>query len=219
MLKPSHASNFADCAIPVLEFDMYAILGLLPTFVLAMGYSSTHATAVVSVLNGYVYLSNMARKENLSSTSNSCPRCALIGSFANGPLADRFGRLNSLLIIPIAGTACVFAIWLPLRSTLPGLYIFSALFGLLNGAFTNVAPACISQISSTFEMGSRMGTCYCLMSFASLISIPLGGEVLTKVGPQKLVIMLGSLIVAAVVSCTTARWACLGYQWRWRVKI
>jgi MFS family permease len=113
----------------------------------------------------------------------------------------------------------IFAIWVPFGHSLPGIYIFSALFGVLSGAYTNVSPTCIAQISTPEEMGARLGACYSVVSFGCLISVPLSGELLLVVGPQNLIIILGALMVIPLIFCNIARWACLGYRWCWREKV
>lgn len=42
---------------------------------------------------------------------------------------------------------------------------------------------------------------------------------LEKVGKQAMVAYLGSLLVLGLGLFTMARWACLGYRWRWQAKI
>lgn len=53
----------------------------------------------------------------------------------------------------------------------------------------------------------------------TLICIPIGGEMLEKVGKQAMVAYLGSLLVLGLGLFTMARWACLSYRWRWSAKI
>jgi hypothetical protein len=65
----------------------------------------------------------------------------------------------------------------------------------------------------------RFGTFYCLVSFATLICIPIGGEMLEKVGAKMVVVWLGGVLVVAMGMFLLARWACLGYRWDWGSKI
>lgn len=89
-----------------------------------------------------------------------------IGRFFVGIIADRYGRINTLTFLIAVGATVIFAIWLPFGHSLPGLCVFSALFGLASGSFISLAPVCIGQISKVNEIGMRFGTCYSLVSFA-----------------------------------------------------
>lgn len=42
---------------------------------------------------------------------------------------------------------------------------------------------------------------------------------LEKVGKQAMVSYLGSVLILALLMFVMARWACLNYRWRWRMKI
>jgi hypothetical protein len=55
--------------------------------------------------------------------------------------------------------------------------------------------------------------------YRTLICIPIGGEMLEKVGKQAMVSYLGSVLILALLMFVMARWACLNYRWRWRMKI
>ncbi len=64
----------------------------------------------------------------------------------------------------------------------------------------------------------------CLMGFGvnycrTLISVPIGGEMLESVGGQVVVLWLGGVLAATIVLFVIARWACLDYHWNWRTKI
>lgn len=93
-------------------------------------------------------------------------RGSTIGRLVSGGVADRYGRINTQAILISVGAIAVFVIWLPLGNTLPGLYVFSVIFGLASGSFLSLAPACISQISKASEVGGRFGLTNCIVSFA-----------------------------------------------------
>lgn len=42
---------------------------------------------------------------------------------------------------------------------------------------------------------------------------------LQKVGKRAMVGYLGSVLIVALGMFIMARWACLGYRWRWQAKI
>lgn len=54
---------------------------------------------------------------------------------------------------------------------------------------------------------------------STLICIPIGGEVLEKVGSRIVVVWLGCVLLLSTLLFLTARWACLDYKWHWRIKI
>ena len=93
-------------------------------------------------------------------------RCSCIGRLLAGRIADRYGRLNVLIILISAAVITIFVILYPFSHYLSALYLFSALYGLFSGSFISLAPVCIRQVSHAKEIGMRFGTCYCLVSFA-----------------------------------------------------
>lgn len=180
-----------------LELEVFAGLGLYPTYVVMQGFSNSDSVILLAVLS-------------IAST---------IGRLVAGGVADRYGRINTQATLIALGILAVFVIWLPFGNTLPGLYMFSTIFGLASGSFLSLAPACIGQISKASEVGGRFGLTYSIVSFATLICIPIGGEMLDKVGKQAMVAYLGSVLVVALGFFVMARWACLSYRWRWQAKI
>ncbi|KAJ5919834.1 MFS general substrate transporter [Penicillium verhagenii] len=142
-----------------------------------------------------------------------------VGRLMAGGIADKYGRINTQAVLIALGVLAIFVIWLPFGNTLPGLYMFSTVFGLASGSFLSLAPACIGQISKASEVGGRFGICYSIVSIATLICIPIGGEMLQKVGKRAMVGYLGSVLIVALGMFTMARWACLGCRWRWHAKI
>ncbi|CAI7620931.1 unnamed protein product [Penicillium manginii] len=180
-----------------LELEVFAGLGLYPTYVVMQGFSTSTSVILLSLLNV----------------------CSTIGRLIAGGVADKYGRINTQTALIAVGVFAIFVIWLPFGNTLPGLYLFSCVFGLASGSFLSLAPACIGQISKASEVGGRFGICYSIVSLATLICIPIGGEMLEKVGKQAMVAYLGSVLIVGLGMFIMARWACLSYRWRWHAKI
>ncbi|OOQ89624.1 MFS monocarboxylate transporter [Penicillium brasilianum] len=180
-----------------LELEVFAGLGLYPTYVVMQGFNVSTSVILLSVLNVF----------------------STIGRLIAGLIADKYGRINTQTGLICLGALAIFTIWLPFGHTLPGLYLFSCVFGLASGSFLSLAPACIGQISKASEVGGRFGICYSIVSLATLICIPIGGEMLETVGSRAMVGYLGSVLIVALGMFVMARWASLSYRWRWQAKI
>ncbi|KAJ5132090.1 MFS general substrate transporter [Penicillium atrosanguineum] len=198
-----------------LELEVFAGLGLYPTYVVMQGFSTATSIILLSTLNVYEALSI----PQICVSDPNANRFSTLGRLMAGGIADKYGRINTQTGLICLGVIAIFAIWLPFGNTLPGLYMFSAIFGLASGSFLSLAPACIGQISKASEVGGRFGICYSCVSFATLICIPIGGEMLEQVGKQAMVAYLGSVLIVALGMFVMARWACLSYRWRWQAKI
>ncbi|KAJ5708788.1 MFS general substrate transporter [Penicillium malachiteum] len=180
-----------------LELEVFAGIGLYPTYVVMQGFSTSTSVILLAVLNVF----------------------STVGRLIAGRVADKYGRINTQAALIMLGVLAVFLIWLPFGGTLAGLYMFSIVFGLASGSFLSLAPACIGQISKASEVGGRFGACYSIVSIATLICIPIGGEMLQAVGSRAMVAYLGSVLIIALGMFVMARWACLSYRWRWQAKI
>jgi MFS family permease len=124
-----------------------------------------------------------------------------------------------------------FCLWLPIGTftsaqisnsssgPLALLYIFVLLFGFGSGSVISLAPVCFGQLCKASEYGQYYGTGYSLVSFATLICIPIGGALLPAIGTQGLAGFFGAVLVLSCVCFVFARWACLEYAWKWRVNI
>ncbi|KAL4954345.1 major facilitator superfamily domain-containing protein [Aspergillus filifer] len=180
-----------------LELVLFGLIGLFPSYVVAQGFSSGTSVNLLVVLNVL-----------------SC-----VGRLVAGRIADKYGRLNVLILLVALAVVLIYAILYPFSYSLPALYVFSATYGFVSGSFISVAPVCVRQISPAKEIGMRFGTFYGLVAFATLISIPIGGEMLEKVGGSMVVVWLGGVLALATVLFVVARWACLDYHWHWTSKI
>ena len=151
----------ADIALG-LELEVFAGLGLYPTYVVMQGFSNSDSVILLAVLSMYVETTPSSKCRMLTYSH----RASTIGRLVAGGVADRYGRINTQATLIALGILAVFVIWLPFGNTLPGLYMFSTIFGLASGSFLSLAPACIGQISKASEVGGRFGLTYSIVSFA-----------------------------------------------------
>ena len=181
------------------EVVLFGALGILPTYAtLTTSFSPDTGFYLIAILNGV-----------------SC-----LGRILPGYVADKVGRFNTLAIMIVFTLVFMLALWLPLGSTsLPALYAFSALFGFGTGSWMALTPACIGQLCRADEFGRYYGSIYFVASLATLICIPISGELVEKVGPQPMVGFFCAVLALSFVAFAWSRWACLGRRWTLRVKV
>ncbi|CAH0034597.1 unnamed protein product [Clonostachys rhizophaga] len=89
-------------------------------------------------------------------------------------LADKIGALNVITMCTLSISVIVFC-WFAV-SNVPGFYVFTAFCGLVSGATQSLMPTTIASITKRLDMvGTRMGMCFSIISFASLTGPPIGG--------------------------------------------
>ncbi|KAI8937310.1 hypothetical protein NX059_006517 [Plenodomus lindquistii] len=181
------------------ELVLFGSLGILPTYAtLSTNFPPDTGFYLISVLNGV-----------------SC-----LGRSLPGYVADKIGRFNTLLIMILFTLVWMLALWLPLGTTsLPALYAFAALFGFGTGSWMALTPACVGQLCRAEEFGRYYGSMYFIASLATLVCIPISGELVTTVGPKPMVAFFCAILGLSLVSFLFSRWACLGRRWVVKVKI
>jgi MFS family permease len=193
--------RFSLLTLSVFGFEivLFGSLGILPTYAsLATNYPKDTGFYLISTMNGV-----------------SC-----LGRLIPGYISDKIGRFNTLLIFIFTTLIFMLALWLPLGTkSLPTLYIFAALFGFGTGCWMALTPACIGQLCRAEEFGRYYGTLYFIASLATLVCIPISGELIQVVGAQAMVGFFCAVLGLALFSFAASRWACLGWRWKWMVKI
>jgi MFS family permease len=181
------------------EVVLFGGLGILPTYAtLATDFPAETGFYLISVLNGV-----------------SC-----LGRLLPGYVADKIGRFNTLLIMIIFTLVWMLALWLPLGTTsLAALYAFAALFGFGTGSWMALTPACVGQLCRAEEFGRYYGSMYFIASLATLVCIPISGELVQTVGAAPMVGFYCAILGLSLVSFLFSRWACLGRRWDWKVKV
>ncbi|KAI3531279.1 major facilitator superfamily transporter [Colletotrichum paranaense] len=178
----------------MLEFVLFGITGLLPTFAIAAGFPSNIGFSLVAILNG-----------------TSC-----FGRIMTGVIGDRIGHLNILLIM--IGITIVFTgvVFVPFGTKHIGaLYAFAALWGYGSGSFLSSTPVCLGKTCEPKDYGRYLGTMNFVVSFSLLVTVPIGGQMLESMGGTALsgfylaILFLGGVCYFAARSLLLGGWLTL----------
>ncbi|TID04978.1 putative transporter MCH4 [Colletotrichum higginsianum] len=153
--------GFMTMGLFLLEFVLFGITGLLPTFAIASGFGSDVGYSLIAILNG-----------------TSC-----LGRIMTGIIGDRLGHLNILLTM--IGITIVFTgvVFVPFGTKHIGaLYAFAALWGYGSGSFLSSTPVCVGKTCEPKDYGRYLGTMNFIVSFSLLVTVPIGGQMLESMG-------------------------------------
>lgn len=193
--------RFSLFTVSVFGFEvvLFGALGILPTYAtLSTDFPADTGFYLIAILNGV-----------------SC-----LGRIIPGYAADKIGRFNTLLIMIIFTLVFMLVLWLPLgNKSLPALYCFTAFFGFGTGSWMALTPACLGQLCRADEFGRYYGSMYFIASLATLVCIPISGELVETVGPQPMVTFFCAILGLSLVSFMFSRWACLERRWVVKAKV
>ncbi|TGO52586.1 hypothetical protein BCON_0138g00020 [Botryotinia convoluta] len=148
-----------------------------------------------------------------------------IGRCIAGDLADRFGRYNTMIVSLFLCTISVLCFWLPdvllLNLSNDGLLmIFVLLFGFVSGSNVSLTPICLGQLCETQEYGRYYASCFTVVAFGVLGSIPIAGgllDVVEATGKERYwgaALFTGLSYVAALLCFIWVRIKVKGWGWR-----
>lgn len=146
-------------------------IGFLIPMTYLVSYASSH-----DISNGLSY--------QLMAILNAA---SIFGRVIPGYIADQWGRFNVVIVTNVVCTILILSLWLKSGYSATAIICFSAFFGFWSGTAMSLAPVCVAQISKTEEYGKRYGTTYSLVGFATLVAIPVAGEIIkfqNKSGPE-----------------------------------
>ncbi|TQV94487.1 MFS monocarboxylate transporter [Cordyceps javanica] len=120
------------------------------------------------------------------------------GRWLPGILADRFGRLNTMILTNVLCITAMFAIWLPAKDNVAAIIIFSVVFGFASGSNISLVPVCVGEYCTTDNYGRYYTTVYTIVSFGALTGVPIAGQILQSSGGSYLglIIFAGAAYVA-----------------------
>ena len=190
--------SFLTVAVFGVEIVLFGALGILPTYASLSDFPPDTGFYLIAVMNGV-----------------SC-----LGRILPGFVSDIMGRFNVFGIMIAVTLVFMLAIWLPFGHTdLIALYVFVALFGFGTGSWMALTPACIGQLCEAEQFGRYYGTLYFIASLSTLVCIPISGQLVASVGPQVMVGFMCVVLVVSLIAFVLSRWKCLGYKWKWMVKV
>lgn len=142
--------------------------------------------------------------------------CNALGKIVLGLAADRYGRVNMLLLATALSAASSFAFWLP--STLApgrgggqGLFItYTILYGCFASAYVSLFPTCLVELFGPQHFASVNGVLYGIRGLGSLIGTPSAGALVnhttnSPLGYRSMSIMVGALLAGAAIAVVWVR--------------
>ena len=148
-----------------------------------------------------------------------------VGRYAAGDLADRFGRYNTMIVSLFLCTVSVLCFWLvdilvPNLDNDALLIVFVLLFGFVSGSNVSLTPICLGQLCETQEYGRYYASCFTVVAFGVLVSIPIAGSLLDAVeatGKERYwgaALFAGLSYVASFLCFVWVRIKVKGWNWR-----
>ncbi|KXG49362.1 Major facilitator superfamily domain, general substrate transporter [Penicillium griseofulvum] len=144
---------------------------------------------------------------------------AVFGRFLPGLVADHLGRFNVMIVNCLMCSLFTFILWLLGDLVEPdslGIVIsYAILFGFWSGSAISIAPVCISQVCEIQDYGKRVGTTWTLVSFGTLIALPIAGAIQQHNDGEYygLIIFGGVLYISSTIAFVISRGICKGWAW------
>ncbi|KAL8951560.1 MAG: hypothetical protein Q9222_002470 [Ikaeria aurantiellina] len=152
------------------------------------------------------------------------------GKIVVGYVADRYGRLNLLLVCTLLSAVATLALWLPSTSTSMhvGRSLFVAyvvLYSVTAGAYVSLFPTVLVELFGVQHFSSVNGLLYMIRGFATLIGTPSTGALIRNHGMENMQakiafrnpsLVVGCLLMSAAVGCTWLRVEAMrlpGHRW------
>lgn len=112
---------------------------------------------------------------------------SVAGRALPGFIADKAGRYNTMIAMLLLCALSTLCIWLPAAptETVRSLVIlYAVVFGFASGSNLSLTGPLVGQLCETSHYGRYYSTCYAIVSFATLIGIPIAGQLLKVSGGE-----------------------------------
>lgn len=165
----------------------------LPLFAQSLGLSSTTGAGLVAAFNA----------------------CNAVGRFTGGPLCDKIGPTNTLVITMVLNAISMLAIW-PVSNTLGPLIVFAVLNGVANGAYFTVFPTVVAGIFGPGRAAVAMSMSITGWTAGYLLGAPVAGYILQasggqeKAGPGDIAVYRPAIFYAGGVALVSSVFALMG---------
>ncbi|KAF7892500.1 uncharacterized protein EAF02_000038 [Botrytis sinoallii] len=192
--------------IALFEFVLVGAIGLLPTYALQQGFSTSVSFNVVAIVNAG----------------------SILGRLLSGPLSDHLGPYNTVLLCLIfISLLANFAFFLP-TSLLPTsasstslilFYLYASLSGLGSGAVMSAAPLCIAALCPSHVYARWWGASQVGVAIACFLSVPLASIILSRVASSLFISFFGFVLFLSGLAFALARWEVLRREWMWIIRV
>lgn len=128
--------------------------------------------------------------------------------------ADRYGRINALVVMTLLSAMVVFAFWIPSMfhtndvSSADGLFVvFTVFYGAFASAYVSLFPASLIELFGVHHFTSVNGALYLIREMGALIGTPLTGLLITNSALnyshiyERAGIVVGVLLMVATLAC------------------
>jgi MFS family permease len=183
--------TFVTLGIFLMEWGLFVPLTYITTYAVSHGHSSSFSFKILAVLNAGSFF----------------------GRFSAGLVADMIGRLNTLILSIACCVIACFALWLPAGDNTAMIIVFAIIFGVVSGSNLSLSPVCVGQLCKTENYGRYFASCWMLVAFGTLTSLPIGGGILSASGGaySGAIVFTGLSYVAALLCLITARVLAAGW--------
>ncbi|KAM5355077.1 hypothetical protein ACJ41O_001723 [Fusarium nematophilum] len=156
---------------------------------------------------------------NLAAVSNACNA---VGKIVVGFIADRTGRLNSVLLAAVLGAV--------VRASGSRVPFFTILYGLFASAYVSLFPVALIELFGVLELPRIAGIMYMLQGVGILVGTPVAGVLVEGHGEvgrdpdsyMSMAVMAGVLMSIAAAAAAVVRVDAIvvpggDWEWEWRV--
>ena len=145
--------------------------------------------------------------------------CNAAGKVIIGSVADRYGRVNTLLATTLISAVASFAFWLPSaldqsQGVSRGLFIVYAIaYGTFASAYVSLFPTSLVEVFGPAQFASVNGVLYMARGLATLVGTPVAGllirdSMVSSTLPSaywRTTVLVGSLLAGASVAVSWVR--------------
>ncbi|ROV95421.1 hypothetical protein VMCG_08469 [Cytospora schulzeri] len=176
----------------MLEFALFIPVTYISSYARAQGFSEAFSFQILPILNA----------------------ASAFGRALPGYWGDKIGPFNINLIMIVISIIASLAIWLPAGSYTAGLVLFAVTFGFASGSNVSITPVCVGRLCRTQEYGRYYATCYTIVSFACLVGVPIGGNILTSDGGDYwgVIVFTGMVYLGALIALYLAKVCKVGWR-------
>ncbi|MCJ1227211.1 hypothetical protein MMC12_003866 [Toensbergia leucococca] len=190
---------FAQAAGAILQAAAYYTpVYFISTYARTLGYSPTAGANFIALSNG----------------TSACGK-VLLGYFA-----DRWGRLNVLLLCTLISAISTLALWFPSttamdkNATMALFAAFVVLYSVTAGAYVSLFPTVLVELFGVQHFASVNGLLYMLRGLGTLTGTPSSGALIrnsamtavnTKAAFKSPSLLIGCLLIGATLGCLWVR--------------